>query len=132
MRKATIIIIGICLLWFQCIKPIISEYYYAHNEIEKAYNWDKNNDSVLLAYSLSMFRNGKYDYADIYINKLINNFSGDVTLYSVWHLKSVIDYGRGDVLGAMNSINLAHSYSPYDENINRTKEKLLNAIAQQN
>jgi tetratricopeptide (TPR) repeat protein len=122
-----IIIVLIGVVWFTGIKPFKGEVEHfrhklaisrkdgrsAERHILKAIEYDPHN-SAYHVYAAQFYFNIVKDYikASDYVGTAINDFNGDVTLYSIHYLNGLIKYRMGSLFEARKSFEKALYYNP--------------------
>jgi O-antigen ligase len=130
----SVIIPIICLLlieigWYGGIKPFQGErehFQYkkalqkkdikgAENYILRAIDCSPLNSMYYTAAS-QLYSNMKdFNNASDYAERAIVDFNGDLTLWSVWYLKGVVEYHKGSLIGAQAALEKALYYYPLFE-----------------
>jgi len=115
------------VVWFTSVKPFkaeIEHFQYklslskkdgnaAERHILKAIEYDPHNTAYNLYASQLYFNIAKnYLKASDYVGRAINDFNGDVTLYSVHYLEGLINFRMGSLFEARKSFEKALYYNP--------------------
>ena len=137
------LIIGV--IWYTGIKPFkgeMSHFKYklalaqgrskdAEKHILKAIDYDPHN-SLYLLYASQLYLNVLKDYgkASDFIERVITDFNGDLTLWSVYYIKGVINFRMGSLFEARAAFEKSLYYYPLFEpaikNLKEVKDVIKN------
>jgi len=93
----------------------------AERHILKAIDYAPLNSMYHITVSQLYLNLKKFPEASDYAEMAVINFNGDLTLWSVWYLKGVLEYQKGSLLGAQTALEKALYYYPL---FNPARERL--------
>ena len=122
MRRLTITLFIICIVWFAGVKPFMGEVCYMNgliypqlreDSIRIALQFDPHNSQYQMRLATHLLTINQFSEGNDYMEKAIIENNGDITPWAIWYMKGVGKLKTNDLFAAKDAFERAMIYNPH-------------------